>query len=152
MQSCFIRHTQILGVSDDDVRRLWTDDQIAIHSATDSESLDPKTYASRGERTALRRFVSFAKEGGFVWAQYRTHNDVKVGFVEPDTKIIIKDAIWRADVPGKSGQTAKLKTLQMKQVKPITVGQCKALRAARPQRGTFSLWTSAYDQLDSIVK
>jgi hypothetical protein len=69
MQSCFIRHTQILGVSDDDVRRLWTDDQIAIHSGTDSESLDPNTYASRGEKIALRRFVLFAKEGAGAYDQ-----------------------------------------------------------------------------------
>jgi len=144
LRAWFIRHTEFLDFSDEDVKGLWTNNQIAIHSMTDSESLDPKAYG-RGERTALARFVAFAEEGGFVWAQYRKHKEAKAGLVEPGTKIVIKDAVRT------NGKPTRLKVLQMKQVKLIGIGAHKALRAAIPKRVAFSLWAKATKQLQSIV-
>jgi hypothetical protein len=152
MNSWFIRHTERLGVLDEDVERLWAEDRIAIHfpgtGPTDSESLDQKDYTKRGERTAIRRFVQFAHEGGYVWSQYRTRQEAKVGFVEPETQIEIRNATWGHYHPGR---IAKLKTLQLKRPRIIGVGEWMSLRVARPRQGTFSPWRKAYAKLESIV-
>ena len=152
MNSWFIRHTEGLSVLDTDIERLWADDRIAIHfpgsGLTDSESLDQKDYTKRAERTAIRRFVEFAQEGGYVWSQYRTRQEAKVGFVDPGTRIEITNATWDHHQPGR---IAKLKTLRLRRAKTIGAGEWMSLRVARPRQGTFSPWRKAYAKLESIV-
>ena len=76
MRSYFVRHTKRLLIRDEDLRKLWHENCIAIHFPTeksgmgqeDSRSLNPEDYyGEQGrDRTAISRLVELAKDGGYV--------------------------------------------------------------------------------------
>src|SRR3712207_5768905 len=94
MRSYFVRHTQRLLIRDEDLRKLWDQDRIAIHYPTersgmgqeDSRSLNPENYYGKQgrDRTAISRLVELAKDGGFVWTESFVSEDkaAKAGYVE----------------------------------------------------------------------
>lgn len=154
MNSWFIRHAKGLGVEDKDVQGLWDEDRIAVHfpgiGAEDSVSTDPNDYRLEKHIKGIRAIVDLAKEGGYVWADYRTCEEAKVGWVQPSSTIEIKDGTWRQESKY-PGRKAKLKTLRITKVQIIPVGAWMSLRVARPRKGTISLWAKAYAKLDSIM-
>jgi len=54
--------------SDDDIRRLWNKEKIAIHfhgsGPTDSESIDPNDYRTHRERVAINTFRELNRARG----------------------------------------------------------------------------------------
>jgi hypothetical protein len=79
MRSYFVRHTERLLIRDEDLRKLWNQDRIAIHYPTersgmgqeDSRGLNPEDYYGKQgrDRTAISRLVELANDGGFVWTE-----------------------------------------------------------------------------------
>jgi hypothetical protein len=135
MRSYFVRHTERLLIRDEDLRKLWEEDRIAIHYPTgkfgigqeDSRSLNPKDYnGKRGrDRTAISRLVELASDGGYVWTEsfVSEGKTAKAGYVEPGTTIELRDAQWYLrgrDVPKrKDGDPAVLKTVKLTRVKAV---------------------------------
>jgi hypothetical protein len=148
MLSYFIQHTKTLGIRDENLRELWDQGKVAIHfpgnlDGEDLKSLNPEDYeGSPGARTAkasIKCFKELARDGGYVWAQSRISDVVKVGKVEPQ-EVEWFHARWleREDLPDeykrKGGKDALLKVLSLSKVKDIRVGQAMGLRAGKPQR------------------
>lgn len=56
MKSYFVRHTKDLTVRDEDLNRLWDQNEIAIHfpgeGERDTRSFDPQDYTYDSERRA----------------------------------------------------------------------------------------------------
>lgn len=157
MRSYFVRHTERLLIRDEDLRKLWDQNRIAIHYPTersgmgqeDSRSLNPEDYYGKQgrDRTAISRLVELAKDGGFVWTESFVSEDkaAKAGYVEPGTAIKLHDARWdlrgRDDEPKrKDGDPAVLKTVKLTKVKIVPRREQVGLRAGRPQQGTISRW------------
>ncbi len=130
MRSYFVRHTEKLLVRDEDLKKLWDEDRVAIHypdkvsgrEDKDSRSFDPTDYKGKNgrDKTAISRLVELARDGGYVWAENRISTDkaAKVGFVEPGTEIELRSARWdlrsRTDVANRQdGDPAVLKTVKL---------------------------------------
>jgi hypothetical protein len=154
MKSYFVRHTDRLLVRDEDIKKLWDEDRIAIHypdkasgrSDEDSRSLDPAEYKAR-DNTAISRLVELARDGGHVWAESFVSEDksAKVGCVEPGTEIVLRDARWylrgQNDVADRQdGYPAVLKTVKLSKVRSVPRREQLGLRAGIPQQGTISYW------------
>jgi hypothetical protein len=156
LRSYFVRHTKRLLIKDENLRKLWNEDRIAIHYPTeksgprevDSRSLDPEDYFGKQgrDRTAISRLVELAREGGYVWTESFVSEDktAKAGRVEPGTTIELRDARWNLrgqDVPKRQdGDPAVLKTVKLTKVKTVPRREQVGLRAGRPQQGTISYW------------
>lgn len=168
MRSYFVRHTDKLLIRDEDLKKLWDDDRIAIHypdkesgrEKEDSRSLDPADYKGKKgrDKTAMSRLVELARDGGYVWAESLVSEDkaAKVGCVEPGTGIELCDALWdlrgRTDVENRqNGDPAVLKTVKLSCVKPVPRREQVGLRAGRPQQGTISYWNVG-DRLADFIK
>lgn len=156
MRSYFVRHTERLSIRDEDLKRLWDEDRIAIHYPTgksgmgreDCRSLDPEDYYGKKgrDRTAISRLVELAGDGGYVWAESFVSGDktAKAGYVEPGTPIELRDARWdlrgRDEPERQNGDPAVLKTVKLTKVKTVPRPEQVGLRAGRPQQGTISRW------------
>jgi hypothetical protein len=114
----YCRHTSDLAVTDAVIEGLWTQKRIAVHypefhdgmRSTDNESMNPDDY-SRHAKGVIRALVDLARDGGYVWAEYRGHNDCLIGHVAPNSEINILREAWHR--PGYAGRTAILKSVQL---------------------------------------
>ncbi|MFA6602063.1 MAG: hypothetical protein WCT02_04370 [Candidatus Paceibacterota bacterium] len=134
-ESYFIRHVGIPGAE-----ALFKTQKIAIHYGNIA-SIDPAKYLKGSRRSAIERFVRLANDGGCVWAQYQ-YGDVDkvlVGVVEADSQI-------------KFESKENLKTLQLKKVHEIQMGDLMSMRAGVPREGTFVRWHIVGDRIWDIVK
>ncbi len=151
MRSYFARHTERLLVRDEDLRRLWDEDKIAIHYPGDTErgpdleSTEPEDYSGTG-KTAMRYLRDLEENGGYVWAESRISPcAAKVGKVEAGTPIGLDGALWKVDgvhTSRESGDAAILKTLRLEEGSVRLVGRTEqvGLRAGRPRQGTLVRW------------
>lgn len=168
MRSYFVRHTDRLLVHEEDLKKLWEEDRVAIHypdevsgrEDEDSRSLDPMVYKGKNgrDRTAISRLVELARDGGYVWTESLVSENMtaKVGVVEPGSKIDLRDARWdlrgRTDVANRrDGDPAVLKTLKLKHVRLVPRRKHLGLRAGRPQQGTISYWNVG-DRLADLIE
>lgn len=155
MGEWFVRHTQEICVSDEDLGRIWEDDRIAVHfpgpgwRKKDSVSLNPNDYQEGSERDGIRRFVDLAAEGGYVWADSRVDSNSKVGKVEPGSRIEFREGTWTYHHPGRP---AKMKTIRITKVRTVPPHEWLNLRAGRPRRGTVSRWPNARGNLEALVE
>ncbi len=160
MDSYFVRHTKSMTVRDEDLDRLWADDKIAIHfpgeGEEDSRSLDPNDYLYVGERRAIERLVELAENGGYVWAETRIDQRVKVGVVRPGTQIELYSAIWTLPndhrYHGRGGSEAILKTLRLDRIREVAPYEANNLRTVRPRRGTIMRWRACGNGLEALVE
>lgn len=157
MNSYFIRHTNVLAVGPTVISRLYAEDTIAIHfpgdGPFDSRSLEPSDYKNRSERTAIALFKELATNGGYVWAQYYTEENVKIGCVLPGSLIVLREEKWtNPEYQLRLGSPAILKTLKMSSLQVIKPDRLQALRAMRPKQGTISRWPSAHAQLKAVIE
>lgn len=168
MRSYFVRHTDKLLIRDEDLKKLWDEDRIAIHypfkelgvEDEDSRSLEPEDYYGRQDRdrTAISRLVELARDGGYVWTVSFVSEDktAKTGYVEPQTEIVLRDARW--DLRGQDvtsrvdGDPAVLKTINLSGVKKVPRREQVGLRAGRPQQGTISYWNVIGNRLVDFVE
>ncbi len=133
-ESYFIRH---VGIVDSEI--LFKNKKIAIHYGNIA-STDPDKYP-KGPRSVIKRFVKLAHDGGYVWAQYK-YGDVDkvlVGFIDAGSKIKFE---------GKEN----LKTLRLKKVREVKMGQLMSMRAGVPREGTFVGWRIVKNRLSDLVK
>ena len=80
MKTYFIRHTEKLDINEKTFGRLLNDNLIGIHfpylvsenEKFDTTSLNPNDYEKTSWKKAINSFVTLAKEGGYVCAEYRT--------------------------------------------------------------------------------
>jgi hypothetical protein len=116
VDSYFARHTEKLSVKDEDLTRLWDENEIAIHypddssgrQNEDSRSTDPADYQGRA-RTAIKYMKELEERGGYVWMESRVADGVaKVGLVGEGTSIELEEAQWEVkDGSSTSHQEAK---------------------------------------------
>ncbi len=159
MDSYFVRHTDSMTIRDEDLSRLWADDRIAIHfpgeGEEDSRSLDPEDYLYERERRAIERLVELAEDGGYVWAETRIDQNVKVGMVRPGTEIELYSAIWTLPndhrYHGRGGSEAILKTVRLDRVREVAPYEATNLRDVRPRRGTIMRWRACGNGLEALV-
>ncbi|PLS82914.1 MAG: hypothetical protein CYG60_23310, partial [Actinobacteria bacterium] len=155
MRSYFVRHTERISVRNEDLRKLWDENRIAIHypaeksgmGQEDSRSLNPEDYYGKQgrDRTAISRLVELAKDGGYVWTESFVSEDktAKAGYVKPGTRIELRDVRWglrgRDEPKRKDGDPAVLKTAYQGEDRTPPRAQV-GLRAGRPQQGTILRW------------
>lgn len=155
-QAFFVRHTNRHAVGPDTIDRLFHEDRIAVHfpgsGAEDSRSVDPADYTKKNDRKVIGRLAELAANGGYVWAQYHTQRDCKIGFVEPGEPDLIESTWENPRYAKHQGRKAILKTLRMGRVKLVRPGQLMSLRVARPRQGTISRWPSGKKRLRAAVE
>lgn len=151
MRSYFVRHTEKLLIRDEDLRRFWEGNKIAVHYPGDTErnpdlrSLDSEDYSGTG-KTAVRYLRNLEKDGGYLWAESRVSPGVaKVGRVKPGTPVELDDALWEVDdiyAGRRSGDKAVLKTVRLEEDSVRLIGRTEqmGLRAGRPRQGTIVRW------------
>jgi len=162
MESFFIRHTYGMGVVEEAIDYLWKNDKIAIHfpevedstpkEIPDKTSISSDDYQDRAHREAISTFSYLNLHGGYIWAEYRNRNEVKVGKIVPNSFKIF-DTKWAAgEFPYE--RTAKLKTLQIdkESVRIVHMHEAMSLRAARPRQGTIKRWHTAQNRLMALVE
>lgn len=163
MESYFVRHSGRLGVRDADIDSLWAKDLIAVHFPfnrdyhlveTDNESLDPSDYPNSYSKGVIRTLNRLGSEGGYVWAQYKNHHQVKVGIVRPGTSVRLKPAKWKGGVYEErdEGAPATLKSLRMTRVRVIEPYQADQLPYTIPPRNTLCHWSTAGTILERLVR
>ena len=67
-------------VVEDDRNHLWDENKIAIHFE-DRESMDEKDYRTKVAKNAVRTFRTMNDDGGYIWAEYRNIDHIKIGIV-----------------------------------------------------------------------
>jgi len=154
MYTYFIRHTEDFGVIEEAVEKLWNENKIAIHfpgvspssDVPDSSSINPGDYKKRSHKSALSCFRELNEKGGYIWAEYRNKEDIKIGKIIPQSFKILKTK-WR-----EYDRTAIIKTLQMEQVRVLKSRNAIFLKACRPIQGTICRWHNAVGKLDALVE
>ena len=166
-QSYFIRHTKKLRVKDDDVKRLWEENKVAIHYPgfmdQENNSLDPEDYKDKkknnpGAYSAMKVFKELNDFGGYIWAEYHTHKHlVKIGRIKRGSAKLF-DAKWvQYDNPRihrNDGDPTKLKSLQMEDCREIDLkkGNYWFFIAQKPRLVTISRWRAVGDYLRQLVE
>lgn len=157
LKSYFIRHTKVLAVSDSAINEIWGENKVAIHfpgwGKEDSKSIKEGDYEKRGERRAIKCFRELDKDGGYVWAEYRTQPNVKIGRIKPKSLDYFETTWSKASDKHRrrKGDKAILKTLQMQNVKILKRYEAMELRATRPRQGTITKWNIG-KRLEHYVK
>ena len=155
MKTYFIRHTKDFGVVDEAVENLWEDNQVAIHypgiswpppESPDSSSINPDDYTKPSEKSAIRCFNRLNEEGGYIWAEYRSKKDIKIGKIIPGS-FYPDETKWR-DIE----RSAIIKVLQMENVRQLKPTEAMFLKACRPIQGTICRWRKAAGKLDALVE
>lgn len=169
--SYFIRHTEGLDIMDKAIEYLWANNRIAIHyphvkgklENEDNGTLDIDQYEGRA-RQALELFLELARNGGSVWAEYRTPrgasskklgNRVKVGLVSPQKVEWYNSSTWKSNKY--RGRTARLKTLRIQPINNngLESRDALALKAITPRQVTMSRWPkkpASRQLLDAIIE
>ncbi|MGB9693840.1 MAG: hypothetical protein ACPLYF_03255 [Fervidobacterium sp.] len=166
-QSYFIRHAEKLGVQDDDVKRLWEENKVAIHYPgfmdQENNSLDPEDYKdkkknNRGAYSAMKVFNELNESGGYIWAEYRTHKDlVKIGRIKRGSAKLF-DAKWvqydKPPIRRNDGAPTKLKSLQMEDCREINLGKGNYwfFIVLRPPFLTICRWRGVGKYLKELVE
>lgn len=149
----FVRHTRKLSISDEMVKSFASEHRIALHypgpGPVDSNKLDLESYKVRGDRVAMRALVELARDGGYVWAEYRTTRVAQIGFIPPNSTIELEESEWVRHHPGR---TAILKTLPLQKVRKVMPRELLALRATRPRQGTIARWKKARRTVEKLVE
>lgn len=156
MGSYFIRHTNKILVSRNDINKIWDQNKVAIHfpgeGKKDSESIKPTDYKKRSDRRAIKCFVELKENGGYIWAEYYTKDDVKIGKIKPNSFEIFESTWSRNTSNRRKGDKAKLKTLQMENVRIVKPYEVMSLRAARPPHVTIVRWEAIGKRLEHLVE
>lgn len=142
----FVRHSGKLSLGKEEIERLCNENRIFIHypgaGTVDKKSTDPNDYPNRSAKSAITTLNKLARQGGFVWSEYRGLSIAKVGYVSPSSPIELVESTWKTDHPGRK---AILKSLRYSDEYTTTVGahELMHLRARRPRQGTIVRWHKA---------
>lgn len=158
MKSYFVRHTDKISVRRDDINEIWDLDKVAIHfpgqGKEDSKSIDPNDYNKLSDSRAIKCFAELNRNGGYVWAEYYTKDDIKIGKIKPNSFEIF-ESTWSRDrrsAQARKGDKAILKALQMENVRIAKPYEAMSLRAARPRQGTIVRWKAIGNRLEHLVE
>lgn len=158
-RSYFIRHTNRLAVSSNDINKIWDQDKIAIHfpgeEKEDSVSIKPTDY-KKSDRMAIECFAELNENGGCIWAEFYTKDDVKIGKIRPKSFDLFESTWSRSENLDirrrRKGDKAILKTLQMERVRIIKPYELMSLRVTRPRQGTIRRWKAIGKRLECFVE
>ncbi len=158
MKTYFIRHTAELLVNQEDLRRLWDENRIAVHYPPKGDreySSDPNDH-KRGDRNVIERFLGLARDGGYVWAESYVHPRLaKIGVVKPNSTVEPFEAEWletdlrvlESRFSARAGKAAMLKSLLLTESEDVKRDEFRALLAGRPRQGTLAVWHKARSRL-----
>jgi len=170
MEEFFIRHANGMTVVEDAINCLWAHNKIAIHFE-DRETLDveDKDFVS-GEKKAVNTLKKLKESGGYIWAEYRNKDSLKVGKILPLTRLDIcktkydfnlyakrfgKVAARQKTLEKAPDYTAKLRTLQIdeKTVKTVPLARAKTMELydIRPPRVALCQWPASKGRLRRLV-
>jgi hypothetical protein len=159
MITYFARHNRKLDIDEATRARIWKARLIAIHfprdkrgklQPEDNSSIDPQDYDGSGRR-ALSVLAELAQDGGYVCAEHYGHEEVQIGFVQPDSKIKLHSGKW-GKIHGFEGRAAILKTVQLHKVNLVSPLDYPTILVGRPRQGTLNRWPNAGPLIEKLVK
>ena len=159
MKTYFIRHSSALAISKETMNELWEERRIAIHYPVDnsgdferfdSESLEPSDY-SGAAKSNLQRFKDLARNGGYVFAAYRSKPGGIIGFVDPGSEVKKFRGEWRQKGDA-AAREAVLKSIELKNPRKLNAGQAISLTAVQPRQGTFCQWHKVGSRVVDLVE
>jgi hypothetical protein len=138
-KALFIRHK--IGSTPEILNTLIERGLIAIHFE-DKKSTDPDDYKTPAARKALRRLWNYCKLGAIVGADFTSADGdtMLVGRIKP-----------RSQVKPESFDKYIYKTVQLHDVKRISLRKCQLLSALRPRQTTIIGWPSARMYLEALM-
>ena len=145
MRTYFIRHTNVLSVSDETRMRLIAENRIGIFFEA-VDSLDPSDYPTRAGKKAVRIFAELATNGGYVCAEFSGRSESLIGKVPPDSKVEPFDGEWQSGVP------CRLKTLVVQSAIWLSREDYLILGVSRPIQGTLARWHAAGESIAALVE
>ncbi len=162
--SFFVRHSSYVPVADEVLEELWAQDRFAVplpgeggaggYPEGPTAVIPQKPWVH--EMTA-KYVADLAKWGGYAWAETRVRPGVaKVGRVVPqrpgDIRVASTAPKHSQHASGESSSEVVLKTLQLEDVKEVTLDKATTLRAERPLTGTIRPWPAAGSRLEAMVE
>ncbi len=149
----FIRHTDVLEIYDNDFNMLFEERLFGVHygsSMSRDKLLDEGEYGKDGKR-AISLLKELASTGGYVWSDYSSIGKSQIGYVKPNSQIIIEEFEVNASKFRNRNiheifpeNKLFLKCLKLDTFKEIKKNELLMLRARRPQQGTFVHWKKSY--------
>ncbi|MEI6846784.1 MAG: hypothetical protein WCK32_01910 [Chlorobiaceae bacterium] len=153
----FIRHTKVIEISENGFKELYDEQMIGIHYSSHynidrKELLDPEAYKEKTAKQALRCLIELGKNGGYVWSDYSPISKSVIGKIEPNTEVQLID--FEVD-PEKNNTNCRdgkvtMKCLRLSDKRNIEEDEFLALKARRPQQGTFVHWEKSYGKIRKI--
>ncbi|MDP9477033.1 MAG: hypothetical protein M3R38_15340 [Actinomycetota bacterium] len=159
-----MRHSSYVPVADEVLEELWAQDRFAVplpgeggaggYPEGPTAVIPQKPWVH--EMTA-KYVADLAKWGGYAWAETRVRPGVaKVGRVVPqrpgDIRVASTAPKHSQHASGESSSEVVLKTLQLEDVKEVTLDKATTLRAERPLTGTIRPWPAAGSRLQAMVE
>lgn len=146
-----------LPVRDEDLKRLWHKNLIAIQPLEGEHKGSKQTQQQQKEqRRAEKAFSALSEAGGYVWISSPRGTSVRVGRVRPGTEPGSFNAILREpSVPSLHDADqleVKLTTLPLEDVQRVASDEAMALRSMRNPRGPLDLWTEVGAWLADLVE
>tara|TARA_R110002050_G_scaffold274062_2_gene418309 strand:- start:1287 stop:2075 length:789 start_codon:yes stop_codon:yes gene_type:complete len=116
---------------------------------SDCDSFDPNDYSGSAKK-ALNALHKISRYGGYVFSAYESHDDYKIGYVEPQTEIEIIKGKW-GNKNGAIGRTAILKTIRFKKSLELNPLDALSLTCAQPRQGTICVWSKVGKRVQNIM-
>ena len=160
MKTYFIRHTEKLDIDDRTFNNLLEKNLVAIHfpslkesciEESDTKSLNPEDYEYKAGKEAINSFLTLAKEGGYVCAEYRSLQGALIGKVSQNTQIQLLEGTW-GDRNNLQGRKAILKILPLQNVKRISPSEYLLVSSGRPRQGTIKNWRNIGKRIEALVE
>lgn len=159
MKSYFVRHTNTLAIDEKTMNEIWNKDKFFIHypvkdprTKEEIKTKNPNDYPTRGGKHSMKILLEISINGGYIWSECWTQDDIKIGFVKPNTNIeyIVKkcgNPKYEEDI----GKKVILKALPLEVKEIIKPKGLMSFRCARPRQVTISRWPSVKNRLKNLV-
>ena len=116
---------------------------------TESISIDDYTGSAK---SAMKALHELARQGGYVFAQYRNHDSYKIGYVPPSTSVELIRGEWGNQYGGLEGRPAVMKGVRLSRVQTLSAMDAISLVCAQPRQGTFCRWRSVGPRVENLVE
>jgi len=153
----FIRHTNVLEISNADVLALYEEGVIGIHYGSDyeidpSEMLTPEFYdGSPAAVRSMKYLLDLAKYGGYIWSDYSPVSKTIIGEVAPNSEVFLREYCPTKNEKYFPKGKLFLKCIKLVNTLEIQTDQQLSLRARRPQQGTLTKWHKSNGKIKKIL-
>lgn len=153
----FIRHTNVLEISQADAMDMFRDRIVGIHYGSDyvehpQELLDPNFYDQRSALTAMRNLTDLAKTGGYIWSDYSSISKSLIGRVNPNSEVFLKEFTATKNQQHFSKNKLFMKCIQLRDAQEVEINEHLAMRARRPRQGTLVRWWKSRGNIEKIIR